>query len=283
MAPAPSQICKWSNAFKLDEDGIIVGCSKNHEWLLEWWWLHYNMHNEFPVTFVNFGDMSPQAKAWCQRKGTLIPLTHAIESFVVPKESIPPEMADLWEKQVSNLDLWPVRAEFFKKPFACLHSPYRRAIWLDLDCQVCKSIAPLFEYCENSWQMAISKEPPFVREHHEQTGVLIKGEIEYNSGVVVFKQAAPIIEEWAEMCLSANARVRGDQEALSRYMYLQAENLPSFPPIFNWRGNCVVKEELYKEFVIIHWLGVYKEVIKEQINGFKKYAMHFALGGLDTG
>ena len=189
------------------KDGVIVGCAQNHEWMLPWWWLNFRLHNEYPVTFFNFGDMSETAKEWCRKRGTLkkVRMPHKI----APKEAVDENLRAIWEPLVSDLDVWEARAHFFKKPFACLQSPYERTVWIDLDAQVRQPIDPLFDFCDSQTEFSVVEEPESVIEEHEKCGMLNKGEIEYNTGVIAFKKESPILKEWAEACIVNNASVRG--------------------------------------------------------------------------
>ncbi len=267
-------LVKWSLQTQ-EGDGVIVGCANNHEWMLPWWWLNYKLHNNYPVTFFDFGDMSERAKEWCEKRGELKTLN--LPDFVTEKEEIHKDLHVVWEPLVSQLDVWEARLQFFKKPFACLQSPYQRTAWIDLDAQVRQPIDMIFDFCENSYGMALVEEPLSVREEHEALHLLEKGEIEYNTGVVVFKRGAKVIEEWAEECLSNNKDVRGDQEALSRLFYKKKEKLPSLLPFFNWRGNMDLPKEQIQSLVIIHWLGACKIFIKKQMQVLSQCAIDLSL------
>ncbi len=50
---------------------IIVSCSKENEWMLPWWWMHYHYHNSLPVAFLDLG-ISLQAKRWCAKRGVVV-------------------------------------------------------------------------------------------------------------------------------------------------------------------------------------------------------------------
>lgn len=260
-------LLQWTVKHPLKHDGVIVGCSGNHEWMLPWWWMNYCIHNEYPVTFFDFGDMSPAAKQWCQRKGSLVTLQIPTESFVVSKEKVPKEQSSIWEKH-QNLDTWLARLSWFKKPFACLQSPYERTIWIDLDCQVRESVTPIFECCDNSNGIAMAEEPPEVLDSHRKSNLILQEEMEYNSGVIAFKHGIPIIVDWAKMCIENNQTLRGDQEAFSRMIHEKDITIWPMHPSFNWR----VHLPLNSPPVILHYLGVCKEFIKRQIAVFTETA-----------
>ncbi len=266
-------ILQWAIKTPLKQKGVITGCSKNHEWMLPWWWMNYSLHNEYPVTFLDFGDMSPVAKQWCQRKGQLVTLQIPTEDFVANRGEVPREHGAVWETHL-NLDTWLARLSWFKKPFACLQSPYERTIWIDLDCQARQSITPIFKSCENALEMAMAEEPPLVLEDHRNRKLLLLDEMEYNSGVIVFNHGAALIQDWARRCIELNNVLRGDQEVFSRMIYERKIAFSPMHPSFNWRAH------LQPSFtpLIIHYLGNCKQFILQQMILFSKSAsMDFSL------
>lgn len=256
------ELCQWGS-LNSQGDGVIVGCAQNQEYLLPWWWSNYQKHNSFPVTFFDFGDMSLEAKTWCRQRGQLLTIP-SVESFIVPKELIASDKVKSWELHL-DLDPWKARLEWFKKPLACLKSPYKRTIWFDLDCQIFHSIAPIFDECEKIGHLALAEEPPMIRYFHENEGVLQAGQMEYNTGVIVFKHGISLIQDWARKCLESNKQYRGDQEVFAYLVYEKQFEVNAMPPRYNWRGDMIPNEGFMEFLVVIHWLGECKAVIKHQI------------------
>lgn len=267
-------VCQWKTQPVLEESGVIVGCNQNQEWLLTWWWMHYCMHNEYPVIFFDFGGMSSAAKNWCAKRGRLVTLKMPEERFVVPQEKISTEVSSVWNLH-ENLDTYKARLEWFKKPFACLQSFFRTAVWIDLDCQVRKSIAPIFKASENDLGIAIAEEPSAVLKNHEESGLIKKGEMEYNTGVIAFQHGSPVIQDWAKICIESNDILRGDQEAMSRMALLKGIKVPALPPTCNHRWHLYmdpvpVSEQRWNlnidpNTVIVHYLGNGKDLIQIQM------------------
>ena len=255
---------QWNAKTVLEKEGVVVGCSQTQEWLLPWWWMHYSTHNQIPVTFVDFGDMSQEARQWCEKKGKLTSLSFSIEKFIAGKDSVSSEHAKIWKGL--ELDVWQRRLQWFKKPFACLQSPYKWSLWLDLDCEIRKSLSPLFSFSDNPMKMALAEEPPLVQKFHEQKGLIQFGEIEYNTGVIAFQHGSTIIQDWAKMGIQFNNALRGDQEAYSRMVFLNDLQIPKLDPIYNWRGEFAVDETV----AIIHWLGGSKHHIRDEMSLFEK-------------
>jgi hypothetical protein len=212
-----------------NEDGVLIACSKAIEWMLPWWWMHYHFYNSLPVSFVDFG-MSEEAKRWCQNRGQLISLSLSNE-FVAKQEDIEPKLAELWVI-FQGKDIWRARKEWFKKPFAMLQTPYRRTIWLDLDCQVRKCLGDLFNACHNPAGLAIVRDPFQYPEGLD--GFVNPGEVIYNSGVIVYMHDSPIIQEWAEKTLEYTKHFLGDQNILSRVIFLKKLMFCELPLYYNW-------------------------------------------------
>ena len=122
---------KWTNEIKAQR-GVLTGCDTTCEWMLKWWWNNYKRNNKYPVAFADFG-MSDTARAFCDKIGTVVDITRS------------------------------VKKNWFKKPFAMLASPFKKVIWIDMDCDVRKDLVTLFNYIDD--KVAVTKDPytPFCR------------------------------------------------------------------------------------------------------------------------
>lgn len=218
---------RWRTSGLREENGIVVGSDDRQEWLLPWWWENYRKHNSFPVAFVDFG-LSEKMKEWCRERGEWIRLRIA-DIFVKDKEEIESSRAEEWERTYGE-GFWYSRKTWFKKPLACLQSPFKKSIWIDTDCEVLGKIEGMFE----QEGFAIAK---------DQT---CKG---YNSGVMVFQRNDPIVQEWADLSFEKNGEFRGDQDLLSEI--LAGKMIAELPPIYNW--NVGYGEN--RKALIYHWLG----------------------------
>lgn len=201
-------------------DGVLVASDITLEWMLPWWWKHYSKHNNHPVAFVDFG-MSREMKEWCREKGEFIPLILS-EVFVAEEEEVEPHYAKDWEKTFGNW-FWPSRKAWFKKPFACLQSPFFRTIWLDLDCEVRGPLNSLFSFANN--RSGISLRPECFDERPETI---------YNSGVIPFRHGCPLIERWASECFVKNHKFTGDQDILSHIIAENKIPIGQLPKQMNW-------------------------------------------------
>jgi hypothetical protein len=235
--------------------GILVGADKNIEWLLPWWWKYYSLYNNFPVAFADFG-LSPKGVKWCQKHGDVISIaSHRIAS----KKKIPVKRAKLWEKKYTLPSVWEVRKAWFQKPFALLQTPFEETAWIDLDCEVCASLTPLFDSWDRSKELALVRE---IERPSQESNL-------YNSGVIVFRKDAPFLSSWAQLCLQKNDRYLTDQHALSDLLARKQIPFQKLPDIFNW--NICGQRDIPLTPVIIHWLSAWgKEFIRTH-GGFHEF------------
>lgn len=247
-------------------EGVIVGCSKTIEWYLPWWYANYCLHNAYPITFFDFGDMTPKAKEWCQMRGNVVDVD--IEGdFVAAKEEVNPQLADKWERM--RRYVWEMRKFWFKKPIALLQSPYQKNLWLDLDCQTVGSIEPIFKEYLASSDFAIMPEDEITQEANRQWQLTVPGQLMYNSGVIAFKKGSPLIQEWGERARDQNHLFLGDQQLLSRIIFEKKYPIATLPYIYNWPAA----RDVNLQAVIVHYWGSAQELIYNQINFLKAQGM----------
>lgn len=226
-------------------DGILVASDQTLEWALPWWWKHYRKHNSHPVAFVDLG-LSFEAKKWCKRRGRLIPLR--VVDFA---EEVAPDKAREWEEKTGKM-FWESRNAWFKKPLACLKSPFERTLWIDIDCEIRGSITPLFEYASSSTGLAMAKEQLDFSRNYKA----------YNSGVIAFCQNHQLLQDWADACFTLNPHFRADDDIFAYMLSEKRIEIDELPPEYNW-SRCL---EENPNTVIQHWHGCHgKTVIKAQI------------------
>jgi hypothetical protein len=223
-------------------NGIILGTDITQEWILPWWWDNYSKYNSYPVTFCDFG-MTEKAQSWCKERGDLI----YVEDQFFPTENDFTSNSKAWEWQYGSR-VWTARRAWFKKPQACLKSPYTSTIWVDLDCEIKANLGALFNL-----DFGIAKDTLA-----PELGFTI-----FNSGVISFKNRQ-IIEQWANKCSEMENVFAGDQEILS--FVLQKHKIDEISLIWNWSrmggSNPHAK--------IIHWHGdIGRQVIEAKMKGWK--------------
>lgn len=237
---------KWNNA--IQKEGVLVASDETLEWLLPWWWARYSAHNTHPVAFVDLG-LSHFGKAFCAERGELLPLD------LNPQLASLPPHAKHWETLFGE-NLWKNRNEWFKKPFAALQTPFEKTLWLDVDCEVLGSVAPLFEQ-EEAISLAPETTPSQERERTLRT--IHADETLYNSGVILYHHQTPIIEKWACAVLEEGDQFWSDQHALSRIIYNEKTPVTTLHENYNWR----MSQGLNLHAVIVHWVGSWgKEYIR---------------------
>lgn len=230
-------------------DGIIVGSNERQEWLLPWWWENFRRHNQYPVSFVDFG-LSKEMKMWCKERGELIALPMPA-LFVKDRDEVDDILAKEWEGRYSDI-FWQSREAWFKKPHACLRSPYQRTIWIDLDCEVVGSLEDLFNTCDNSSGICLVKD----------CAALDSLFPIYNSGVIAFQKNHPLILEWARQSIEKNGLFRGDQDLLSQIIGENKVSIYELSSIYNWN----IGFNQRKDVVIYHWLGdAAKNILKNKL------------------
>ncbi|MBS0603812.1 MAG: hypothetical protein JSS60_02110 [Verrucomicrobia bacterium] len=238
---------KWRSDECSAPEGIVVATDLNQEWLLSWWWENYRRHNSYPVAFVDMG-MSEEIRSWCRQRGELIRLQVA-DIFVAEKEKMDPDrIAEI--ENVCGTEFWSCRSAWFKKPLACLQSPFLRSIWIDLDCQIRGSLKPLFDLADGN--LAIAADLRFT----DSIPPL------YNSGVVAFKRGLKIIEEWASLSLDRNRDFFSDDDILNALIRQNRTPVAEIPSVYNWSRCCAKNPEA----VVLHWHGPQgKSIIRHQI------------------
>jgi hypothetical protein len=214
-------------------DGVIVGANERQEWLLPWWWRNFSKYNRLPVCFIDFG-LSPAMRDWCQERGQLHKLALR-DLFIQDRDEVSSDRVSTWEAKYPDT-FWDSRKGWFKKPAACLASPFERTIWLDNDCEVAAPLHDLFQACEHPAKIALAKD---------------QNVSTYNSGVIVFQKQHPLLVEWAEQALTQNGSFRGDQDLLTAIIQEQQWPICELPSIYNWSMGYGRN----KDVVIYHWWG----------------------------
>lgn len=223
-------------------EGILIGADRQVEEFLPWWWKYYSLYNSRPVSIVDFG-MSEKGRAWCVGKMDIIEFKHAFD-WMKSKSQIAPESWRQWKKQYHNgcasPNLWKSRHAWFKKPSACLLSPYDLTLWIDIDCEVCGSLEPIFDLKNKAFDLAIARE-----DFHKEWRPL------YNSGVMLFRKNSPFLTQWHDRCRIDNGIVMGDQDVLTQLIVEGSIDVHEIPPNYNW----LMYAGVHPGIQIAHWVS----------------------------
>lgn len=221
------------------QKGVLIGSDCKTEWLLPWWWKYYSKYNNFPVAIADFGLSSKMLK-WCQKRFQVISIK-APPDFVHQKKTLSKNLAKQWQETYKG-DIWQARAAWFKKPLACLQAPFDLTLWLDVDCEVCGPLKPLFDGFEKKSELAI------VRESQD-----------YNSGVLLFWKRSSFLRKWAELCIKDNDKYMGDQNALTELILSGKVRIKELDPKYNWR----MIQGYNDSAVVVHWCAWGKEYLQK--------------------
>jgi hypothetical protein len=243
----------------MSERGLLLAVDEAQEWLLPWWWSNYSRYNDFPVAIVDLG-MSASARAWCAAHGTVLDFAFP-KNFVAPREKIEKSLEELWSAHLEP-EMWQSRGAWFKKPFSMLQSAFEVTLWLDLDCEILGPLRPLFDLFPKDQEIAIAREP-ILRQGHPTA---LFQETIYNSGVILFRRGAALIQKWAEKSAEENHCFWGDQQVLSRIIFEQNFSVFEIPDRYNFQLHSGIPINV----TIIHWIGAWgKEFIRKH-GGLRK-------------
>jgi len=205
---------QWSSAKSVATHGVVTGCDRRMEWMLPWWYGHYQKHNNYKVCFADFG-MSGEAQKWCESRGILVNVRQK------------------------------ARKTWFKKPLSMLRTPFDNIIWVDLDCEIRKSLSPLMAYCQNGVGVTLDPHNPH---NKDESGTKIEDAVA--TGVVASYRFNQLILEWANACLDAN-KMRGDQEVFNQLIINNRKQINIMPPEYQWLRLDGENDDA----IMMHWTG----------------------------
>ncbi len=188
--------------------GVVVGCDSAAEWMLPWWFQNFRKHNpDLPVAVADFGMTDS-----CRRSAPA-----GVSVFDVKDVDVP--------------------LGWFLKPFALLRSPFAKALWIDLDCEVRGDVSPLLDAIEPDRIVGVVDEGDGLQVHT------------VNTGVIGVEKTAPVLGRWAEECLERHYSFHSDQDAL--FATMKTGDLIERGPRWN---NIRMMAEV-EGCVIRHWTG----------------------------
>jgi len=225
----------------LSDQGVVTGCDGSHQWMLPWWFFHFRKHNpNIPVGFFNFGGMTQECIKWCSTNGYYA------------------DLSDIKTKM-----------NWFKKPFAIWHSPFKKTMWMDNDCETQKPVDGFFSFVTNEKEISATYDP-FNTFCISYTHRVIKNPIA--TGVIVSYSNNELIGEWARKCRQAN-QIRGDQEVLNYILSIRKKNkeyttkIRIMPAEYQWLR---IYNQINTNAYIMHWTGPDgKKHIKKCIDDLK--------------
>lgn len=186
ILPSPNaELCTWNHKISHDE-GVVVLADANVEWMLPWWFARYRRFNAKPVQFVDNG-MSRAGVAFCKAHGLHLSLRQRS-----------PDM--------EPLPGWSA------KPAAILSSPFRRTLYMDLDCEVLSNLDHVFALAHDG--LHVHRDIPWEKTEAFKSR-FGADEIAYNSGVVAVSHGHSLVEKWAAAIALDPRKYFGDQDYLT--------------------------------------------------------------------
>jgi hypothetical protein len=176
-------------------------------------------------------------RQWCGKRGEVVDI----------------EWDPMWVPEGFGAEWNEGRRHWFKKPLACLHSPYKAGLWLDIDCEIRGSLSPLFTEFAESVDVALT-----CCGATSMRLVQNSGGTGYNGGVILFRHGCSLIEEWAKRGIEANRLFLGDDHLLSYLIYLHTVPLQEWPHLYNW----VDVDLAPADAVIVHWIRHQKNALR---------------------
>lgn len=241
------QLCSWLPTKMVADRGILVGCIKEQQDLIPWWFINYKKHNKLPVSFIDFG-IDDKYKQFCSRNGSLI--------------------------DCSNMDR-RLRG-WFRKPFTLLRAPYKQFIWFDVDVEIRANIEVFFDFGKNG-RIGLGSDPgqnktdpqgnrsKFGFRKHLTNDMLVP-----DSGIISVEHGNSIITSWCLKTLRApEGYYKGDHEILCIVLKELGKEFNEFPEsLYGMRsdlfGNAPTK-------IVMHWSArPGKEIIRTSIAKHEK-------------
>lgn len=216
----------------MQNQGVVIGVDIKQEWMLPWFFSHYEAHNTLPVAIADFG-MSEKARRWAHKKGHYFALSPG--AYQCAKKRVPQKIRLEWEEAYGT-GIWRLREAFFKKPKALIEGPFEQGIWIDIDCQVQGDISHLFNCLMFGVELALASDA-------SDNG--------FSSGVIVYKRQAPILQAWLSKMVDDDTLFVGDQLYLSSVIEDINPGIFLLPSIYNWHRRSGEN----KEAVITHFGG----------------------------
>jgi len=230
--------------------GILTGCDKRHEWMLKWWWTHYSRYNTYPVVFCDFG-MTKSARTWCASKGQIF-VSDLSDRWIAADDQIDSRLLKIWEILHSKGSR-QFRKTWFSKPFVCSHTPFDQTIWIDLDAQVKKPLAPFFIALKKSSEgFALCRDTPRGYYLRLYLGILKQCESAYQAGVFVYAKNSPVIKKWQDNCKERNHLFFSDQDVLNRTIQEERFNVYELSSDYNYIPGYI--DLLDSDPLIIHYV-----------------------------
>ena len=214
--------------------------------MIPWWFYSIRRFSSLPLHIIDI-DLPDQRRDWCDKYGigrTLFSLNKSPPQ----KQQIDETLGNLWESTYLG-NVWQNREVWFAKPEALQKTPFKKTLFLDLDCEV---KGPIDSLLELSSSFAICKNPDFVQEEALLNQAIKPGESIYNSGVILYEKGHDLIDKWAKISYETANQHMGDEDTLSLILNSTSTSFSLIPESFNCRPTSPNVEKAH----IVHHVGI---------------------------
>ena len=197
---------------------VLTACDSKLEDLLPWWIQNTQKFTNAPIYVVDLGLNEPMVNI-AQGLGAHVGVMEPIE----------------------NVRTW------FNKPWCLQKTQTQQTLWLDVDCEVLKSIDDIWMLCENE-RILIAPDPVMRRQGPEHSGTV-------NTGVMLYENLDDVFfKRWQKEIKGGDHR--GDQEALRELISRDSvPELLELPQEWNWLRLMYTRGEDNPDKRILHWTG----------------------------
>ena len=238
------------NTHLQNEKGVLIASDKTLEWLVPYWYYNYRLHNDYPVAIVDFG-LSDEMVSWCKERMLYKKLEQL--DFTVEKDAVSQDLRNIWGSCVKG-DVYLVRKQWFKKPFALAKTPFRRTLWLDVDCEVKANLSPVFAM---NHLVAAPLMHPAAEAHLLDMGAVPKGQKNYSSGMILYDREAPLINLFKQFAAKENHKFLGDQDLFSHLAHKYQFEVGEMPSVM----HCEIRCGLDHRALVWHYTGDQKSLL----------------------
>jgi len=174
------------------DHGVLLVCDSKFEHMFDWWIEKYSKYNDISICLIDAGLSDNFIKS------------HS--DIMIKKINTPDTM--------KNKHMW--------KPFILRLSPFKKTVYIDLDCEIRGPIVKLFEYSD--FAMAKDVSNSFDEKNDRDP---------FDCSVIVYENSSKTIDLWCDAMIEdskVNFTTSGDQQVFNRSSFPCNE----IDPKYNW-------------------------------------------------
>jgi hypothetical protein len=234
----------WLYGHPEQDEGVLAASDDKQEWMIPWFVGNCRRHSRLPIAVANLG-LTQGAVDWCEKNGVKV-IT----------------LADKFSKAKDTFG-------WFKKPLACIATPFKKTIFMDTDVEVRKPFDAISSSVFSERQVAMRHDVYTVNSKYTDALPTTDPKI-WNSGVIVYHHGNEIIRQWAIKMMQLMSSkpweyvdgFGGDQDLLSMLIIMHAKESLVELPVSQVR----LRVEGDGDSILYHWTGpTGKEHIKNSL------------------